>query len=144
VLVSAKWWCLVLVKANVSAAGAKGCVSGVALVDTGAAVTLLDEDTADKLGVKRVGRRLRLVVADGYEVSGELAIVDKLVVDGEELPGAHIATLKFPNEVRERLRALGLSDWCIVGLSALEILGLVANTTTGKVERIGSLLLTSN
>jgi predicted aspartyl protease len=86
-----------------------------------------------------VGCRSRL-----YKVSGELAIVDKLVVDSGELLGAHIATLKFPSEVRERLKALGLSDRCIVGLSALEILGLVAHTTTGKVEKIGSILLTSN
>jgi len=90
---------------------------------------------ANKIGVKRVGRRLGLVAADGHEVSGELAIIDNLIIDGEESPGAHVAILDFLNEIRERLKTNGLSDLCIVGLLTLEILGLVANTAMGKVEK---------
>jgi predicted aspartyl protease len=132
-----------LVKADVSLVGPKGNVSGTALVDTETSMTLLDEEAADRIGARSVGRRTRLVVADGHEVSGELAIVDKLVIEGEELPGAHVVVLRFPSEVKERLKAHGLSDWCIVGLSALEILGLAANVAKGRVEKVGSFLLTA-
>jgi len=131
----------VLVKANVSVVGARDSVTGIALVDTGAPITLLDEAIANHIEVRYVGRRLGLVVADGHEVSAELAIVNKLIVEGEELPGAHLAVFRFSDEVKRRLRAHGVMDGCIIGLSALEILGLAANTTTGKVERVGSLLL---
>ena len=130
-----------LVKANVSVVGAKNSLGGIALVDTGAPITLLDEAIANHIEVRYVGRRLGLVVADGHEVSAELAIVNKLIVEGEELPGAHLAVFRFSDEVKRRLRAHGVMDGCIIGLSALEILGLAANTTTGKVERVGSLLL---
>jgi predicted aspartyl protease len=132
-----------LVKADVSLVGPKGNVSGTALVDTGASITLLDEEAADRIGARLVGRCTRLVVADGHEVSGELAIVDKLIIEGEELPGAHVVVLRFPSEIKERLKAHGLSDWCIVGLSALEILGLAANVAKGRVEKVGSFLLTA-
>jgi len=131
----------VLVKANVSVVGARDSVTGIALVDTGAPITLLDEAIANHIEVRYVGRRLGLVVADGHEVSAELAIVNKLIVEGEELPGAHIAVFRFSDEIKKRLKAHGVMDGCIIGLSTLEILGLAANTTTGKVERVGSLLL---
>jgi predicted aspartyl protease len=131
----------VLVKANVSVVGSRDSVGGMALVDTGASITLLDEGIADRIEVRYVGRRLGLVVADGHDVSGELAIVNKLIVEGEELPVAHVAVLRFSDEIKKRLKAHGVMDGCIIGLSALEILGLAANTTTGKVERVGSLLL---
>ena len=130
-----------LVKANVSVVGAKDSVTGIALVDTGASITLLDEAIANRIEVRYLGRRLGLVVADGHGVSAELAIVNKLIVEGEELPGAHIAVFRFSDEIRKRLKAHEVMDGCIIGLSTLEILGLAANTTTGKVERVGSLLL---
>ena len=133
-----------LVKADVSLVGSKSSLSGTALVDTGTSVTLLDEGAADKIGVRLVGKRMTLVVADGHEVSGELAIVDRLVIDGEELPGAHVIVLRLPNKIKDRLKAHGLSDWCVLGLSALEILGLVANVAKGRVEKVGSLLLTTS
>jgi hypothetical protein len=104
-------------------------------------MTLLDEAIANHIEVRYVGRRAGLAVADGHGVSGELAIVHKLIVEGEELPGAYIAVFRFSDEIKKRLKAHGVMDRCIIGLSALEILGLAANTTTGKVERVGSLLL---
>jgi hypothetical protein len=123
----------VLVKANVSIVGSRDSVTG--------SITLLDEAIANLIEVKYVGRRLGLAVAYGHEVSAELAIVHKLIVEGEELPGAHIAVFRFSDEIKKRLKAHGVMDGCIIGLSALEILGLAANTTTGKVERVGSLLV---
>ena len=71
---------------------------------------------------------------------GDLAIVESLVIEGEELPGTHVAMVEIPSNLGERLRSLGLSNRCIVGASTLELLGLIANPTTGRVEKVGSLL----
>jgi len=130
-----------LVKADFRVIGSRESIEGVALVDTGASLTMLDRGVADGIGVKYVGRRVRIVVADGHEVESELAIVDKLVVEGEELPYAYVAVLDFPARVRERLREEGLSDCCIIGLTTLELLQLVPDITTGKLRRTSALLL---
>lgn len=66
-----------LVKAGFRAVGSRGSI--VALVDAGASFTTLDRGIADGTGVKYVEKRVRAVVADGHEVEGELAIVDKLL-----------------------------------------------------------------
>jgi len=68
----------VLVKAGFRAVGSRGSI--VALVDAGASFTTLDRGIADGTCVKYVGKRVRAVVADGHEVEGELAIVDKLLL----------------------------------------------------------------
>jgi len=130
-----------LVKAGFRVIGSRGSIEGVALVDTGASLTMLDRGVAGGIGVKYVGRRVRIVVADGHEVESELAIVDKLVVEGEELPYAYVAVLDFPARVRERLREEGLSDCYTIGLTTLELLQLVPDTTTGKLRKTSALLL---
>jgi len=130
-----------LVRAGFKVIGFRESIEGVALVDTGASLTMLDRGVADGIGVKYVGRRVRIVVADGHEVKGELAIVDKLIVEGEELPYAYVVAFDFPTRVRERLREEGLSDCCIIGLTTLELLQLVPDITTGKLRRTSALLL---
>jgi len=129
------------VKAEFRAIGSRGSIEGVALVDTGASFTMLDRGAADGIGVKYVGRRVRAVVADGHEVEGELAIVDRLVVEGEELLYAYVAVFDFPARVREKLREEGLSDCCIIGLTTLELLQLVPDVTTGRLRKTSALLL---
>jgi len=70
-----------------------------------------------------------------------LAIVDKLRVEDEELPGAHVAVISFPERLRDRLSMLNVDNWVIVGLATLEILGLTPNVKTGKLEKVGALAL---
>jgi len=130
-----------LVKARFKVIGSRGSVEGIALVDTGASFTMLDREVADSVGVKYIGRRVRAVVADGHEVEGEFAVVDRLVVEGEELPYAYVAVLGFPAKVREKLREEGLSDCCITGLTTLELLQLVPDVTTGRLRKTSALLL---
>lgn len=128
-----------LVKANVEVVGFKGFREGLALVDAGASLTLFDRGVAKKVGVKLTGRKARLVVADGHEVVGELAILEKLTVEGEELPGAHVAVIGFPKKLRERLKAIGVAEWLILGLSTLEILGLTPNAAALVLQAIRTL-----
>ena len=50
---------------------------------------------------------MTLVVADGHEVSGELAMVDRLVIDSGELPEAHAIVLRLPNKIKGKLKVHG-------------------------------------
>jgi len=130
-----------LVKARVVVQGYKASAEDYALVDTGSTVSMLDRSVAEKLGVEKTGRVIKLLVADGHEVEGELAIVKRLAIGGRDLPGAHVALIEFDIALKERLKSQGLSEWCIIGLATLEILGLSPNTSKGTVEETGALLL---
>ncbi len=81
----------IIVRARFRIEGFKGFLEGVALVDTGTSFTSLDRGIADEIGVKYLGKSVRVVTADGHEVEAELAIVSKIVVENEELPYAHLA-----------------------------------------------------
>ena len=64
-------------------------------MDTGASLTLLDSDVAEEIDVRYIGRKARVIIADGHEVEAELAIVNKLVIESEELPYAYVAVMSF-------------------------------------------------
>jgi len=132
---------LTVVRANISLLGSKEHLEGIALVDTGASVTIIDRDVADKVGITRVKRTLILTTASGHKMEGELAVVDKLIIEGEELPYAHLLILKIPEEVKEMLRSKQLSDWGMIGLTTLELLNLMPDTTTGKLKKSESFML---
>jgi len=132
---------MTVVKARVRAVGFRGGVEGVVLVNTGASLTLLDMEVAKAIRVKSVGRRVRAVVTDGHELGTELAVLEELVVEGEELPYAYTAVVEFPNGLRGRLRELGLAYWCILGLTTLELLQLVPDTTTGRLRKTAAILI---
>ena len=132
---------MVIVRARVVVRGFKGSIEETALVDTGATLTLLDRRAAEDVGVRLTGRKVRVVVADGHEVVGELAVVESIVVEGEELPGAHVLVVDVPRRLVDMLRSFNLSDRCILGASTLEILGLAPNTVTGRVEKVGLFLV---
>lgn len=132
---------MTMVKASIKIVGSRSSAQGIALVDTGASLTLVDEEVANEVGVRYLGRVVRVVVADGHEVQARLAVVDKLIVEGEELLYAHVAVLRFTEKLRERLRSLGLADWCVIGVTTLELLQLVPDPTTGRLRKSSALLL---
>jgi len=113
----------------------------MAVVDTGASVTVVDKDVADMVGVTYVKRTLILTAASGHKMEGELAVINKLIVEGEELPYAHLLILKIPDEVKETLRLRQLNDWAIIGLTTLELLNLMPDTTTGELKKAESFML---
>ena len=132
---------MTVVRANIGLQGSKEHLEGIALVDTGASVTIIDRDMAEKVGVTLVKRTLTLTTASGHKMEGELAVVDKLIIEGEELPYAHLLILKIPEEVKEMLRSKQLSDWGMIGLTTLELLNLMPDTTTGKLKKSESFML---
>jgi len=129
------------VKAKVRVSGRKKEIEDVVLVDTGASLTLLDKDSAHEVDVEFIGRKVSVTVADGHELPAELAVVKKLTVNGEELPYAYVATLKFPEKLKEKLSELKVSSWCILGLTTLELLQLIPDPTTGKLRKTSALFL---
>jgi len=132
---------LTIVKARLRVEGSRGYSEGIALVDTGASVTIIDRDVADKVDVTYVKRTLTLTTASGHKMDGELAVINKLIIEGEELPYAHLLILKIPREVKEMLKSKELGDWGIIGLTTLELLNLTPDTTTGKLKKAESFML---
>ena len=132
---------MTIVKARLRVEGSRGYSEGIALVDTGASVTIIDRDVADKVDVTYVKRTLTLTTASGHKMDGELAVINKLIIEGEELPYAHLLILKIPGEVKEMLKSKELGDWGIIGLTTLELLNLTPDTTTGKLKKTESFML---
>jgi predicted aspartyl protease len=132
---------LTIVRARLRLEGSKEYSEGIILVDTGASVTVVDREMADKVGVTYVKRTSTLTTASGHKMEGELAVIDKLIVEREELPYAHLLILKIPEGVKEMLRSKQLSDWGMIGLTTLELLNLMPDITTGKLKKTESFML---
>jgi len=130
-----------VVKAKILIKGFRGFAEEVALVDTGSTYTLIDRSLAEEVGAEATGRKVKLVVADGHEVAGDLAVVREIVVEDEVLPYAHVVVVEIPDKLAERLEGMGLSRRVVVGLLTLEALGLAPDTSTGKLKKVGALFV---
>lgn len=132
---------MAIVKAKTIIQGSRGSAEEVALVDTGSTYTLINRKLAQEIGVKFTGRRMKVIVADGHEIIGDLAIIDELIVEDELLPFAHVLVIDFPGELTKRLESLGLSKQIILGLLTIEALGLIPDTAIGRLKKVGALLI---
>ena len=129
------------VLANFKIRGLKAENSGKALVDTGAAVTVIDESLADYIGVELIGSvlkvRLRGVCC---EVEGELVNVKYLEMDGRAVGSTSVVKFKFSEELKDALREIGARDDIIIGVRDLAI-GFVVNVRERKLEYVGPMLI---
>ncbi|MFZ8788167.1 MAG: hypothetical protein ACO2OZ_00665, partial [Acidilobaceae archaeon] len=66
---------VVLVKARVGVSGSRGSYSSIALVDTGARMTLVDRLVAERVGVEYTGRVLGFTSISGHIAKAVEAIV---------------------------------------------------------------------
>lgn len=64
-----------VVKANITLKGSRGSGECVALVNTGAAMSVVDGELADHVGVTYTGRKRGLTSATGHRLEGEIAMV---------------------------------------------------------------------
>jgi predicted aspartyl protease len=128
------------VRARVVVTGSKGSREGTALVDTGAAMTVVDRDVADAVGVVYTGRRGALVSATGHRLEGEVAVVRELIVEGEVLDYEKVLAVRLDEEVKRALRSLDVDDSIIVGVTTIELAGFIPDTATGRLRRIEAFL----
>ena len=87
------------------------------MVDTGATYSLISPALADRLGVVRFPDRVPVSLADGRQIEAELGMV------GVEIEGRVGVTAAVIAECDEPL----------LGVEALEVLGLAVDPTAGKL-----------
>jgi predicted aspartyl protease len=129
------------VKAKVVLRGSRASRELVALVDTGASMTVIDPSLADELGVEFTGKERALITASGQKLVGRVAIVKELVVEGEALDYERVLVLSFNDDVKRLLRDLGADPTIILGVTTLESAGLVPDLVTGRLKKVGLMLL---
>jgi len=97
----------------------EGLVSGEKvrmLVDTGATLTAISSQLAQRLGVPKLPPR-KVKLANGSEVEAEVGMID-IKVNGREVP----------------TMVLIMGEEPLLGVETLETLGLKVNPETGKLE----------
>jgi predicted aspartyl protease len=128
------------VRARVVLRGSKGSREGTALVDTGAAMTVVDKDIADAVGVVYTGRGRTLISATGHRLEGEVAVVRELIVEGEVLDYEKVLAVRLNEEVKKALRNLDVDESIIIGITTIELAGLIPDTATGRLRKIEAFL----
>jgi predicted aspartyl protease len=129
-----------IVRAKVVLRGSKGSREGAALVDTGAAMTVVDRDVADAVGVMYTGKRRTLMSATGHRLEGEVAIVRELSIEEEVLDYEKVLAVRLSEEVKKALRKLDVDDSIIIGITTIELAGFIPDTNTGKLRKIETFL----
>jgi len=129
-----------IVKAKVALKGPRGSEECVALVDTGAIMTVVDKGLAESIGVTYTGRKRSLTSAIGHKLGREIAIVRELTVEDETLDYEKILVVKFNGEVKKVLRKLNVSESIILGITTIELAGFIPDTNTGKLRKIEAFL----
>lgn len=132
---------MTIVKARVSLHGFRDTYSCIALVDTGARMTLIDNVLAERIGVEYTGRVLNLISISGQVLKALEAVVPMLRVEDEELKYEAVAVISIPEDVKRVLKQSGLDENIVVGLLTLERAGMVPDTVTGTLRKVEMLML---
>jgi predicted aspartyl protease len=129
-----------IVRTRVSLKGMRGSKDCIALVGTGAAMTVIDRSLAENVGVTYTGRMRSLVSATGHKLEGEVAIVRELVVEDEVLDYEKVMVVELSGDVRKVLREMGVDDSVIIGLTTVELAGLMPDIATGRLKKVETYL----
>lgn len=128
-------------RAKFRISGDKDSIEGIAIVDTGSLLSIIDENIAEKLGLKRTERTIRLTTLSGEEVICSEMLTSAFEIESEKLVSERVAVCKLPNNVSEKLRVMGVYDGVIVGVVTLETAGFTVNPLSGKIEKVRWLAL---
>ncbi|MEM1575183.1 MAG: retroviral-like aspartic protease family protein [Nitrososphaerota archaeon] len=129
-----------IIKSDVELRGLKSSEKCKALVDTGAAMTVIDKYLAEALGVTYTGRRRTLTSATGHKLIGEIAIIKELIIEGEILDYEKVLVVEFNEEVKKTLSKLDVHDSIIIGVTTVELASFIPDITTGKLRKVETFL----
>ena len=128
-------------RAKFRVSGDRDCIEGIAIVDTGSSLSIIDENIAEKLGLKPTKRTIKLTTLSGEEVMCSEMLTSAFEIESEKLVSERVAVCKLSNNVREKLRVMGVYEGVIIGVVTLETAGFAVNPLTGKIEKVGWLAL---
>jgi len=129
----------VYVRARVELCNGDCVFSGVVLVDTGATGVMIDESVAERLGLETFGEGV--IVTLGSAVECRFADVSSVAVEDADIGPRRVAVCRFPEMVKEGLKALSFSEGVVLGVSAVEDAGYVPDAREGVLRRVGLLAI---
>ena len=103
-------------------------------------MSVIDRSLAENVDVTYTGRRRSLVSATGHKLEGEVAIVRELIVEDEVLDYEKVIVVELSGDVRKVLRELGVDNSVIVGLTTVELAGLMPDSHR-TIEEGGDVLV---
>ncbi len=84
--------------------GDGGTVEGLALVDSDAGYTVIDEELAKTLDVGYTGLTIVLTSFSGHRISCREAVLKSITIEGKTAPSELIAVCSIPEPVEELLK----------------------------------------
>jgi predicted aspartyl protease len=121
--------------------GELGAAEGLALVDSGAWYTVIDEGLARMLGVKYTGLRIVLTSFSGYRVVCREAMISSIILEGKKAPSELLGVCGIPEPVSGWLRRQDVDDRLVVGLHTLERLGYAVDVVAHRVIESPGILM---
>jgi len=129
-------------KARFRLVGMAGSFEGLALADSGAWYTVIDEDLAERLNVEYTGLTVTLTSFSGHRITCREVILKAVIVDGRAAPTELTAVCRIPKQVKELLKNQEVNSQVVIGVHTLERLGYAIDTITHKlVESPGILMI---
>ncbi|HID17519.1 TPA: hypothetical protein EYP26_04415 [Candidatus Bathyarchaeota archaeon] len=129
-------------KAKFKLVGDRGPFEGLSLVDSGSWYTVIDEELAEKIGVKYTGLTVTLTSFSGNKLTCREAILNSIILEGRTAPSELIGVCSMPRPVKELLRKHDVEDRIVIGVHTLERLRFAIDVTTHKlIESPGILMI---
>jgi len=123
--------------------GDKGTVEGLALVDSGAGYTVIDEELAETLDVRYTGLTIVLTSLSGQRISCREAIVNLITVEGKTALSELVAVYSIPESTGELLRKQRANHQLVIGVHTLERIGYAIDVIEHRlIESPGILMIT--
>ena len=128
-------------KARFKLMGGRASMEGIAVVDAGSLMSVVDRSAAETLGLTPTGRTVKLTTLSGEEVLCNEVVVKVFELEDERLVSERVAVCELPDNVKGKLKAMGADPRLIIGVVTLEAAGFTVNPLTGKLEKVGWLAL---
>lgn len=122
--------------------GDGGTAEGLALVDSGAGYTVIDEELAKTLNVGYTGLTIVLTSFSGQRISCREAVLKSITIEGKTAPSELVAVCSIPEPVEELLKKQGANHQLVIGVHTLERLGYAIDVIEHKlIESPGILMI---
>ena len=121
--------------------GDGGTVEGLALVDSGAGYTVIDEELAKTLDVGYTGLTIVLTSFSGHRISCREAVLKSITIEGKTAPSELVAVCSIPEPVEELLKKQGANHQLVIGVHTLERLGYAIDVIEHKLIKSPGILM---